>query len=239
MPDAVWLVLAVVGAGIAAGTAVPPVADRRLRRRAGKRSRRDRWVASLRQGSRVSRSWGPAATRRRRSERSRVIRAVAALASELEAGQPPSVALIRSGGEPSCWPAAAAAARHGGDVTDALKRDASHTPICGPLAACWQVGERSGAGLAAAVGRLAASARSAEEARSTLEGQLAVPRATARMLAGLPAVGIGFGLLLGADPVGWLTGTPAGRLCLAAGVAMVAVGLWWTARIAAAVERHL
>ena len=107
------------------------------------------------------------------------------------------------------------------------------------LAACWQVGADTGAGLAASVGRLAATARAAEDVRVDLEGQLAGPRATARMLALLPLVGIGFGMMLGSDPLAWLLGTTPGRLCLLAGVILTAVGTVWTGRIAARVERLL
>ena len=56
---------------------------------------------------------GPASRRRRARERVRVIQALGALAAELEAGQPPRAALRRAGGEPSVWPVAHAAVRHG------------------------------------------------------------------------------------------------------------------------------
>lgn len=168
-----------------------------------------------------------------------MIRSLTALVAELEAGQVPSIALIRGGGDAPPWPIAAAAARSGGDITAALFRDGASVPVLRQLAACWSVGERSGAGLAASVSRLAESARVAEEVQVALEGQLAVPRATARMLAGLPLIGVVFGVLLGADPIAWLTGSAAGRLCLGAGVALILLGLWWTGRIATSVERQL
>jgi tight adherence protein B len=59
------------------------------------------------------------------------------------------------------------------------------------------------------------------------------------MLAVLPVVGIGFGLMLGADPLAWLVGSTPGRACLACGVALTGIGVWWTGRIAASVERML
>ena len=69
--------------------------------------------------------------------------------------------------------------------------------------------------------------------------QLAGPRATARMLSGLPLIGIALGMLLGADPVGFLLGSPVGLGCLVTGVVLTAVGMWWTNRIAARVEAQL
>ena len=121
----------------------------------------------------------------------------------------------------------------------ALRVDARDHPQLLPLAACWAVGSRTGSGLAASVARLASSARTAEDVRVQLEAQLAAPRATARMLGLLPVVGLGFGVLLGADPLGWLLGSPLGLACLIVGVALTLGGTWWTGRIARRVEAML
>lgn len=183
--------------------------------------------------------FGPAARRRDARERLRVIQALSALAAELEVGQPPGPAMRRAGGEPSVWPTALGALLLDGDVVPALVADAVRHPVLSQLAACWQVGADSGAGLAAAVERLSAAARSAEEVRVDLEGQLAGPRASARLLAGLPFVGIAFGMMLGSDPLAWLLTSMPGRACLVTGLALTAVGTWWTGRIARRVERLL
>lgn len=45
--------------------------------------------------------------------------------------------------------------------------------------------------------------------------------------------------MLGADAITWLVGGPIGVGCLVAGVGLTALGLWWTRRIASAVERML
>ena len=182
---------------------------------------------------------GPASRRRRSGERIRVVQALAALAAELEAGQPPNAALVNAGGRPAVWPVTIATVRLDGDVVQALGADARRHPVLAQLAACWQVGMSSGAGLAPSVARLAASARSAEDVRVQLEAQLAGPRATARMLSVLPLVGIGFGMMLGSDPLSWLVTTSIGLMCLAAGVALTVIGMWWTGRIALRVERML
>ncbi len=137
------------------------------------------------------------------------------------------------------WPSADGAVRLGGDVAQALVMDARRDPVLAHLAACWRVGAESGSGLAAAVARLAATARAAEDVRVDLEGQLAGPRATARLLAVLPGVGIAFGMMLGSDPLAWLLTSTPGRLCLLAGLALTAIGTWWTGRIARRVERLL
>ena len=183
--------------------------------------------------------FGPAARRRSARERARTVQALGSFSAELESGQAPTAALLGSGGEPCVWPTAAAAVRLGEDIASALTYDAKARPALIPLAACWSVSVSTGTGLASAVARLATSARAAEAVRVDLEGELAGPRATARMLALLPVIGVGFGVLLGSDPLTWLLTTPAGLICLVAGAGLTALGTAWTGRIAASVERLL
>lgn len=238
MPDGGVAVLAAPVLAAAAAALAVSASDRRLRRDAGAAAPTvvDR-VRLL--GRRVVDGIGPGARRRRSQARVRVIQSLGALAAELEAGQPPPVALARCAGEPSAWPVACGVAVLGGDIAAALVVDGQRQPVLRQLAACWQVAADSGSGLAAAVARLAESARAAEDVRVDLEAQLAAPRATARLLAVLPLVGVGFGLMLDADPLAWLLGSGPGRLCLVAGALLTAIGTWWTGRIAAAVERQL
>jgi tight adherence protein B len=234
--------LAVSLAAAAAWLAVPPPAVRRAAVIAlGPRPSRVSAAALRATGGRlVGRlGIGPASRRHRARERVRIIQALGALAAELEAGQPPRHALRRAAGEPSAWPVTLAALQLDGDVLAALAVDATAAPVLRQLAACWRVGSESGAGLAASVSRLAASARAAEDVRADLEGQLAGPRATARMLAILPLVGIAFGSMLGSDPLAWLLTSMPGRACLLVGVVLTGTGWWWTGRIAARVERLL
>ncbi len=181
---------------------------------------------------------GPASRRQQAAARARVIRALSTLAAELDAGLSPVEALIRSSGQPSVWPRASRAAQWGGGIAEALDLDAVQSPVLAQVAACWRVGAR-GAGLADSLRQVAATARSAEDVRVEMEGQLAGPRATARVLALLPLVGLALGTMLGSDPLSWLVTTLPGHLCLAAGAILTAVGMWWTGRIAVSVERRL
>jgi tight adherence protein B len=182
---------------------------------------------------------GPARRRRESRERLRVLQALGALVAELEAGQPPSHALAAAAGTPPAWPATLGAVIGGGDVPAALRVDGARHGVLIPVAACWQVAVDSGAGLAAAVATVVASARAAEDVRVQLEAELAGPRATARTLSLLPLAGVGFGVMLGADPLGWLRGTTPGRACLGAGVLLTILGAAWTGLIARSVERRL
>jgi len=165
-----------------------------------------------------------------------------ALVAELTAGRPPRVALVTAavGIDPPCRNTLAAADL-GGDVVAALRVDArtSGVALFARVAACWSVAESSGAGLAVSLDRAIASTRADDEVRAEVEAQLAAPRATARLLAVLPLVGMLLGSSLGVSPVGWLLGSPIGWLVLLAGVTLIAVGLWWTGRLVAAIERDI
>lgn len=231
--------LAALLAALAVILGMRPLAEHRMTRL----TRGERvWDAGRAQ--QVARRWwerravGAAPRRRRAQRRALALQAIGALASELAAGAAPSEALLRAQGEPSVWPHAASAARWGSDIADALERDAEQLAVLGQIAACWRVGSR-GVGLVDAVQHVAASERSAEDVRVEMEAQLAGPRATARLLSMLPLIGIGLGMLMGADPLAWLLGTLPGRLCLAAGVGLTLLGAWWTGRIAAGVEKRL
>lgn len=188
-------------------------------------------------------TWIYGRTSRRRSldPRRRFTVALRALGSELTAGSTPATALERAAGDPPIWPRALAAARFGESVERGLIHDAQEAPELGnqfrQLAACWHIGSEQGAGLATGVERLALSVQSQFELRSVLHSELAAPRATARMLALLPIVGISMGYLLGADPVAWFLGSSVGGVVLVSAVALTLLGFGWTRRIVSRVER--
>jgi tight adherence protein B len=176
-----------------------------------------------------------AAARRRRA----VLELCRGLAAELRAGGAPRSSLVEAArGLPDLAALAAVAGATHGDVPAAL-RAAARRPGAGGLvrlATAWQVCERSGSGLAFAVGRLAETLREDEQLRHRLDAELAGPRATATLLALLPLFGLAIGTGLGAGPVAWLHGSPVGWGCLCSGLLLESVGLAWTARIARAVE---
>jgi tight adherence protein B len=131
-----------------------------------------------------------------------------------------------------------AALRYDSDMPAVLRRMAARPGAEGlrRLAACWEVAEGSGAGLATATDRLAAGLRAEEAQRREISAQLAGPRTTARLLAVLPVFGLLLAAGLGGDPVHVLLGTPYGLACLSAGVALDIAGVLWTERIASAAE---
>ena len=163
-----------------------------------------------------------------------------AMADELRAGRLPTDALlvsVQSGA--SLAPYAAEAVRDGRPVAPALMRDAEHPGTEGLrlVAACWSVAEQHGGALATALDRIASTLRAQELARRRVALELAAPRATARLLAALPALGLVIGSASGADPLGVLIGTPWGWGLLAAGLVLDMAGLAWVGRIAHAAER--
>lgn len=166
---------------------------------------------------------------------------VLALAAELATGLPPETALMRAGADRDFMAGSVGAARVGGDIPSALRGDGEAFQLTAlvALAAVWQVSAGSGAGLADAAYRLGTAALQRERMRRELASQMAGPRATARVLAVLPLVGLVLGSGLGGSPVAWLVGTPAGLAVLAAGVLLEVAGLLWVRRLVRGVERHL
>lgn len=173
--------------------------------------------------------------------------ALGGLVAELRAGTHPAVAaesvaaeLIEADGEygaaATALRAVAAAGRLGGDVHAALARcatvgDPAMRGSIDRLARAWALAQRHGLPLAEvldAVRRdLAAHARFEGRLRATLAG----PRASAAVLACLPAFGLALGEAMGAGPMHILASTAAGQLLLLIGAALVLAGLGWSARL--------
>jgi tight adherence protein B len=185
-----------------------------------------------------------AARRHRRADslRAAVPDLCIALAAELQAGRSPAVALAAAteAAPPSlvdvCAPIVSVAAL-AGDVPAAL-RFASSVPGAEGLrhiAACWSVSGEVGAGLAAALHRLGAGLRASVHLRRQIDAHLAGARATGRLLAVLPLLGLGLGAAIGGAPGYFLLHTPAGAVCLALAVALDIAGLAWMDRIAVGV----
>jgi len=174
------------------------------------------------------------------ADRAGTLESLAVLAAELRAGRPAAWALqgcaeVAVGPTAEALNSAAGAARTGGDVPGALLAPygSSVPEVLRGLAACWTVCTELGHGLAAAVERLEQGVRAVEEQRRAVEAELAGPRATALLLAGLPLAGLGLSAALGADPVQILLHTPIGIACLLAGLTADLLGVLWTRALVA------
>jgi tight adherence protein B len=117
-------------------------------------------------------------------------------------------------GEPPPGPAADEAAR-------ALLR----------VAAAVQLSARTGCSLAGVVTAVEDDLRARLHAEQELRSAVAGPRASAAVLAGLPALGLLMGSGVGADPWRVLTTTGSGTVLLVLGVALELAGTAWSARL--------
>ena len=161
------------------------------------------------------------------------------LAAELRAGLPALPALLRScEGLPELAPVLSAVTV-GADIPVTLRRSAGAPGAEGlrAVAAAWEVAASSGAALAAVLERVAESLRNEEDARAEVTAALGPPRATARLLAGLPLAGIALGQSMGSSPIGFLLGSPWGLACLSIGGVLALTGVWWVELLASAAER--
>lgn len=94
-----------------------------------------------------------------------------------------------------------------------------------------RMSESAGAPLATSLERAAEHAEERIDALLGRQSALAAPRATGRILSGLPLLGLGLGVLMGSDPVGVLTGSILGALTGLLGLGLAFAGRRWTAAL--------
>ncbi|MBW8872762.1 MAG: hypothetical protein JF618_11610, partial [Leifsonia sp.] len=92
--------------------------------------------------------------------------------------------------------------------------------------AAWRVAEQSGAPLGHALRTVGETLRDVAEAEREADVALSGPRATARLISWLPAVGVAMTVALGADLIGTVTST-AGALAVGTGLLLLFGGRWW------------
>ncbi|SHK42847.1 tight adherence protein B [Pseudonocardia thermophila] len=168
------------------------------------------------------------------------------ISEELRAGGHPAAALAGVAADGplarDVLTAPVTAAALGDDVAGALRRGAEAHPAVADdlhrMAAAWTLAERHGVPLAELLGGVRAQMRWRVRFGASMRAQLAGPRATATVLTCLPALGLGLGQLLGADPLAVLRGGLAGQALVVVGVGLAAAGALWSDRIVdAAVPR--
>lgn len=178
-------------------------------------------------------------SRRRTAERLAAAEAMSVLAAELRAGRPPAAALaaaasVAQGPVRVALKEAAGTTGLGGAVPEVLERHAPASAVpelLRGLAVCWTVCQGAGSSLAVAVDRLDEGLRAQRLQDEEVEAELAGPKASAFLLAVLPAIGVLMGAGLGAHPTHVLLHTAAGQVCLVIGVVLDLLGVLWTRRI--------
>ena len=102
------------------------------------------------------------------------------------------------------------------------------------LASCanlLELSSQSGSSINEALTQVADKLMTRRNQEQLIATELASTKATVFVLAGLPIMGAGMGLMLGSDSISWLLGSPAGRVCLALGIGLELVGCFWIKRL--------
>ncbi|MEQ4204054.1 type II secretion system F family protein [Actinopolymorpha sp. B9G3] len=172
--------------------------------------------------------------RRDIEERRALVReACEVIATELRVGRAPVAALEAAADTCPALAPVVAVSRMGGDVPTSLRSiRLPGAEGLTRLAAAWTVAAATGAGLADVLDRVSAGLRDDDALRDEVAAQLAAPRASARLLAALPLLGLALGVGAGADPIGFLARSPYGLVCLVMGSALAVTGVSWVNRLA-------
>ncbi len=198
----------------------------------------------------LARRWCP--SRRRRARRLDLAVVVTEVASRLRTGATPEAAWATTvgrllgpaevvGGVGAVPPDGVVGADDG--VPPALARLAAHcsadpatATAIGTVVAASRLTHTLGSPLAEVLDRCAVTVTEAEQARDARRVALAGPRSTARILAGLPLLGLVLGAGLGADPLGSATDGGWGTASVLAGLLLLVAGRRWTSALVAAAE---
>lgn len=161
-----------------------------------------------------------------------------ALAAEVRVGRIPADALASAAHDHPILAEADRVHRLGGDVARTWRSSADRPGHGGllDLARGWGLCQATGAPLSAALDQIADNLVSDQTIRMMVAGELAAPRASGKIMAVLPLLGIGLGYLIGGDPIAFLWHEPIGWGCLLVGTGLAATGILWIDGLAAQAE---
>lgn len=97
----------------------------------------------------------------------------------------------------------------------------------------WRLATRLGGPAANALTRLAEVFLATEKEKQEVALAFAAPKATAKLVLGLPFVALGLAQALGMNPMGAIFGSVLGFISLAAGLSLLVIGQLWSQRILA------
>ncbi len=152
---------------------------------------------------------------------------------ELESGEIPLVALERALAvvPKSLFVATRIAIEQGTDVVEGLQHDSRQVPIFSDMCLAMQLSHQQGAQLGDALYVMTKSIQERIATNHLMRSELASVKATIGVLAFLPVIGLGFGSMLNAHPISWLTSSNLGRLCFAFALGLEVLGLVWTRKL--------
>jgi tight adherence protein B len=118
-------------------------------------------------------------------------------------------------------------------VYSALHEDSENynTPSLASCANLLELSSQSGSSINEALTQVADKLMTRRNQEQLIATELASTKATVFVLAGLPIMGAGMGLMLGSDSISWLLGSSAGRVCLVLGIGLELVGWFWFTRL--------
>jgi len=117
------------------------------------------------------------------------------------------------------------------NLLSALHKDASQHTFLANCANLIEISSNSGSSINGALTQIAQTLINRRKQEQLISTELASTKATVVVLAGLPIMGLGMGLILGADSISWLLGSMAGRVCLVIGLGLEVVGWLWIKRL--------
>ena len=163
-----------------------------------------------------------------------VAEALAALAAELRTGRLPGEAAQTAADacpDRECAAALLRAVRAPSAGPDPAGEPDGPTAALARLSAAVTLSARTGCSLATVVSAVEDDLRARLRRRRELLVATAGPRSSARLLAGLPVLGLAMGSGVGADPWAVLTTTGTGQALLVVGVVLEVAGIAWTGRL--------
>ena len=117
------------------------------------------------------------------------------------------------------------------NLLPALHKDATEHNFLVNCANLLEISSNSGSSINGALTQIAQTLINRRKQEQLISTELASTKATVVVLAGLPILGLGMGLLLGTDSISWLLGSTAGRVCLFFGLGLELVGWLWIKRL--------
>ena len=119
------------------------------------------------------------------------------------------------------------------DMLPALHRDSvdNNFPLLVNCANLLEMSSSSGSSVNESLNRISRTMINRRKQEQLISTELASTKATVFVLAGLPIMGAGMGLILGTDSMSWLLSTAPGRTCLALGALLEVAGWLWIKRL--------